>query len=1402
MEEKLFLFFPIDPDTGNVVYEDPQTKAIISTPISSIVNFDASGAPGGWMQVSLSFERNVKYWSLFRSYSDPLLFTKRQASVMRNKFYSGALSQAKLDLLILKYNSQPQAGEGTYGFYYRGSIDFLNAIDTPDTGFQVNLIDAGLPQLLKAFENTKFAFPCDGSIPQNKKIILDGMLLQDTLNYNILNVQASSNGGFFVNYGSIQPGLPYSLPLFYSGNSGDNIGIITGNPGFALLDTQDAVVASSDYMFESANAITVKISGNIDIATPIPFDYPFEQFSLWLRTSNGQQVNLVPNAPTPGDFYAPFIKVTAAMSLSFSGTITLAANEKLFLLFMQFPQANLTIEGGSLQLDINSQYEETRAWGITAWDLWQLIVARIVAASNTNNLPFYFKAESTLLQNALNIMLSPGDAIRASGDPNYQKFFQTYQINAANPGSNVITTFGPVLKTTLYDFFQFCNVVLFAALGNQQLAGDSQSLFIETMNYVLNKNGNQFDIGEVAKPKLSFATELAYTEIEIGYPKQNYDQKAGKYEWNTTATWYTPFKNMPSKKLSLICPYRADAYGIERLRANLDDKSSTQNDGDNDIFIINADRLKSSYDFQTQLFNSVVRDIRNSANTNIKFLPRTYYQPITTVQTNGSYFEVNNDPSIFVFSYPGLSASKPIKFAYTGTFQGNPYNALTQDEADTITIKFFINGVAVYKKTWPSTGAQINIVDTFSLTRTFLEGDCVYATATTSVTGTAQILSSIDVDTSGTYWHADSSIPVQINGGSPNAMLAMPNIVANLVSNLAVVSFGFQYFLFNNILVNSTFKVSLDLIAALDDQNGGQTLSFHLYKNGVIINTQVFAAVNGQYLTPESSQTINPFDDMELGDIYFILASVQNVNAQLAYINLTWTSLTIQAFNLKRVQYDSLQGIPNIAVDQREGSATLGQIRTDVAGAPYNIEDLTPRRLLEKWSAFFSSIWFGQLTASLQFGTLIKNQYLSTTYQGKMYKENGPTYNIGAMNPALFIPLKMESEVESPINFSDLLTEVPNAHINSTFNGAKIGSFPWAVKQQPALNEKQKWTTMLSTASNLEDFIDLNISGLNYLIMAANAIYPGFTNSLQFVPQVQNPDARYQTADFNSTLFENQIAAWVNQNPYYNPWQIGEEIPLQFITNGLTGVIATVYELGTNKQIGDPITFTLKSSNAIRSPLNLYEGVIDLTGFTAGVYYVVVNAGGSVGSYIVSEPINVQALWERTIRFDYSNTYNRQTMIFDTGFAGAIRVMGFIDNEMQPKYVAADYIDQTQDITKLGFIPYETRQLWIGGMDGVPDYVIKKISRILGLDTVTIDGVAYSLDEGAEWEKTFWKGNPKKYWKTTIRPAKNIDAIAVTATGALQDTSVIISLDANLFGPNNGNNSTAEPVITNVEITD
>ena len=151
-------------------------------------------------------------------------------------------------------------------------------------------------------------------------------------------------------------------------------------------------------------------------------------------------------------------------------------------------------------------------------------------------------------------------------------------------------------------------------LPNAQIHGSPNDFFdwMKVLGYEYQINGNSlvFMRRDIFFTKLSTAIELgedevsdliiqadgtyAYTSVEIGYDKQEYDSVNGRCEANGTFTYTTGYITKDDNKLSMISPYRADSVGIELLCQETD-KKTTDTDSDNDIFFVDMAENSSNY---------------------------------------------------------------------------------------------------------------------------------------------------------------------------------------------------------------------------------------------------------------------------------------------------------------------------------------------------------------------------------------------------------------------------------------------------------------------------------------------------------------------------------------------------------------------------------------------------------------------------------------------------------------------------------------------------------------------------------------------------------------------------------------------------------------------------------------
>jgi hypothetical protein len=98
----------------------------------------------------------------------------------------------------------------------------------------------------------------------------------------------------------------------------------------------------------------------------------------------------------------------------------------------------------------------------------------------------------------------------------------------------------------------------------------------EVVKEIKNYNGYQMSVN----------SSLIYSQVNVGFEKQDYESVNGKDEFRFTNIYNTGI-TMTDGKLELISPYRADAYGIEFLAQKIGE-DTTDNESDNGVFFVCA----------------------------------------------------------------------------------------------------------------------------------------------------------------------------------------------------------------------------------------------------------------------------------------------------------------------------------------------------------------------------------------------------------------------------------------------------------------------------------------------------------------------------------------------------------------------------------------------------------------------------------------------------------------------------------------------------------------------------------------------------------------------------------------------------------------------------------------------
>jgi hypothetical protein len=203
--------------------------------------------------------------------------------------------------------------------------------------------------------------------------------------------------------------------------------------------------------------------------------------------------------------------------------------------------------------DISFEYVATTApfsfYGMPLYNLFQKMIEKIY--------PHGFSVASKLLTTGIgkDIYVTSGDGIRGFDNA--------------------------MIKLTLADLVSSVSATLgadVAAYSNEYIV-EEKSYFFDDTEIV--------NMGEVSEVEITVANDILANKITVGYPDKEYDERNGRDEFNITLNFEVKINNN-SEKLELISQIRADSYGIQFTKINLEGKSTVDSDSDNDPFFVHV----------------------------------------------------------------------------------------------------------------------------------------------------------------------------------------------------------------------------------------------------------------------------------------------------------------------------------------------------------------------------------------------------------------------------------------------------------------------------------------------------------------------------------------------------------------------------------------------------------------------------------------------------------------------------------------------------------------------------------------------------------------------------------------------------------------------------------------------
>lgn len=421
----------------------------------------------------------------------------------------------------------------------------------------------------------------------------------------------------------------------------------------------------------------------------------------------------------------------------------------------------------------------------------------------------------------------------------------------------------------------------------------------------------------------------------------------------------------------------------------------------------------------------------------------------------------------------------------------------------------------------------------------------------------------------------------------------------------------------------------------------------------------------------------------------------------------------------------------------------------------YNIEEMTPKRVLQANGNMVRMGLYGQLAELIAFRSGERNDNLQTTLNGITTIEKADE-TISDFNAPFAYPFYFKFKTKVPRNFVPLL-QAGNGAIEFTVNGTTLYGFAMDVSQLPVYDEPQEWKLLCSSLTSLQSLISINdVFQLNGLGMISHK------NPLKFVPLDAAYSTQFNFRHMDTDWHANRIARYSVKKLFAQKWQTDDNTTLQFITNGTQMNDAIVINC-KGKTVGT-ITPTQISNPAVIIPFQLWHVVINWNIYPPNdTYYVKIDFGVDKIPFI-SEPNHLKAKWPETLFLQATHDTNHPDMIFNAPYEIKLRFEGMI-HKFEPKLKSESYEDQVMDIETLNSQPYRMWELIIGTQYGTPDWLIDKLNRALPLNDLRIDGTAYAIDKGAQLERKEIPGSPYAFWSIPIREKNTRAGIDIEQNG-------------------------------------
>jgi hypothetical protein len=493
-----------------------------------------------WDEITVSFKRN-DYDGVVRSFTDKFEFVKGARQLLMDEYKKNYLKASANIVISTRNNSW------TWTERFRCALNFSTL---SDDGFvcSLNAVDDSLAAIIKARKGVQYEYLVD-EVKDSMPLLYDGM---DMTNNVVMTIPPNNEETDTVDITMEENGY-YTIPLYIESSE------IVRKGELELTDQMESFYVAADWIRESPYFFKNESKEYINVRMKM-------SIKVFYNSTNAERNDtFYIMAGAKGKLPVQHFSYTFP-----TPTFTSSINVDVEMIIPP---------SFGLQMYVHSQY------GKSAVRITEIVEKPTITwVSRRDSIALDIVNPQTMLNRLLKSINGGKDGLNGVIVPSGEKRLDNAMILAAESARKM-----PNAK--IYSSFDKFSKWMSSVFGYVYDINDKTVTFRPRKDYFTSEVVKTIE--DYNNYTMNVNSSLIYSQVNVGYDKQDYDSVNGKDEFRFTNEYSTGI-TMTENKLELISPYRADAYGIEFLAQQIGE-DTTDNSSDTDVFFVCVQSNGSKY---------------------------------------------------------------------------------------------------------------------------------------------------------------------------------------------------------------------------------------------------------------------------------------------------------------------------------------------------------------------------------------------------------------------------------------------------------------------------------------------------------------------------------------------------------------------------------------------------------------------------------------------------------------------------------------------------------------------------------------------------------------------------------------------------------------------------------------